>query len=614
MDAGNVPEAEGVKWLIRKFRKLKLRTRLIWTYIVLISVPATVIGLQYYSKSTEIILENAGSHVHEIVRKNNEIIGSKISKIQESSLSLLIDPDLFQILSRPKPRDESEWLLMDKQITPILNRYFLQNKDIYSAHLITPDYSFGSNFFSIPNRRFRETALYRAAVEGQGSLLWIPTYDMQEQLQVSPRTGERYVFSAVRQVNAMVVQDGSPRKLPPGTDSPVLLLNLTPEFFASVLQDSITLPNAYLFVVAPDGRIVYHPDAAMEATREREPWLAAAIAGGSGTIAATMHGKKVLIGYDRIREMGWITAAVVPYDSLLSKLQVFRIYTLTLLLVVTILGIGIAFLLSGWLTGPIQKLLAAIQMNAIGNFNSQMPEPNDYEFSYLTRKFNDMNEKIRQLIHENYEAKLRENESRLREKEAELAALSMQLDPHFLYNTLNTINWLAIEKQQPEISRLLVGLSKMLQFTVHNKQELIRLRDELEWLHHYLLIMRARFANRFEVVFDIDPRLYGMQVPKFFLQPLIENSLIHGFEHLESGGRITIRGIDAGNEAAFFIEDNGCGIARERLARLWDDPEHVGLANVRKRIALIYGDGYEMEVESEEGCGTRIRLNLPLAI
>lgn len=246
-----------------------------------------------------------------------------------------------------------------------------------------------------------------------------------------------------------------------------------------------------------------------------------------------------------------------------------------------------------------------------GDFDVELAVDGGDEFGHILGRFNSMNRKIKALIDENYIA-------RLREKETEIFALNVQLNPHFLYNTLNTIHWMSLASEHDKVSRMLVALSRMLHYTTDNRQDSTPFRDDLAWLQDYLQIMKQRYGDRFEVDIEIDPDLLDAKVPKLFLQPIVENSVLHGFQEIEEGGLITIYGRREGMQALFCVEDNGYGIPPEKMLSLnahdetrGSDAMSIGLRNVAKRIRLLYGDDYGLAIESEEGMGTRVTVLIP---
>jgi two-component system sensor histidine kinase YesM len=221
---------------------------------------------------------------------------------------------------------------------------------------------------------------------------------------------------------------------------------------------------------------------------------------------------------------------------------------------------------------------------------------------------NYMSSKIKNLIRENYEVKIRE-------KEATIGALTLQLNPHFLYNTINIINWIAIRNKQNDISKMLISLSYMLNYTVRTKQDIVRFSDDLEWMEKYLYIMSIRFEGKFTIEYDIDPEVLSAKVPKLFLQPIIENVFTHAFDSMDKDGVVKISARADGNLVSFLIEDNGKGICKDDIDTILNSPREdnlsIGISNVNRRIKIIYGEEYGIKIEPSVSGGTKVIIVFP---
>ncbi|NOU98841.1 cache domain-containing sensor histidine kinase [Paenibacillus planticolens] len=590
--------------------KLRFRDKLTISYILLITVPSIVIGLKFYSTSSQIILENASKHIYEIVKKDNQIIDNKLYKLQESTLSTISNVELYSLLKAMKKEDDIQLIQSDKRIKDILNQYFIENGDIYSANLLTSYFTFGSTNVSISQEKVLDSSIYNKAKLSQGGLVWIPNYEVSEIVKSGEilKNDEYSLFAAARTINSTYFQNGSIHYMEESIERPVLLINVKADLFHSVFADSLPVTGAYTYVLSREGRVISPSQSNHIKSYIDSKWFKDAALQNSGSLISMVGGKKMLVCFDRMQTTGWITAAFVPYDQLIVNLSNLRTYTLYLSIFLMVLSIIIAYLLSGWLTNPIKKLLVATHLIGFGKFTTKMPELSDKEFGFLFSKFNQMNEKIQQLITENYEVKLRE-------KEAEIMALNLQLNPHFLYNTLNIINWMAIDKNQDDISRMIISLSTMLEYTVHNKKEVVSLLEDMKWLKGYLHIMSTRYEGIFGVHYDMDPDLNNCTVPKLFLQPIIENSIIHGFDSLEKGGMIRIIGRKNETTVHFTVQDNGKGISSAQMKKMMEnDSERVGMSNIDKRIKLLFGQEYGISFDSQVGVGMSVHIVFPYRI
>jgi two-component system sensor histidine kinase YesM len=235
------------------------------------------------------------------------------------------------------------------------------------------------------------------------------------------------------------------------------------------------------------------------------------------------------------------------------------------------------------------------------------------EFSYLARGFNDMIEEIRALLVKLQQEKDAVYLATQKRKESEMRALEAQLNPHFLYNTLDCINWMAIEKNEYEISTMLSTLGQILRYGISKSTSIVSIAEEVEWIRQYVHLQRVRFNHAFDLELQVDPTVAAFPVYKLLMQPFLENAIVHGFVNVSSGGLLKID-ISPGQEGilSVLIEDNGCGMSNERLQdALSNGRSHIGISNVAERVAAYYGDRGKITIDSTPGRGTRVTMLLP---
>jgi two-component system sensor histidine kinase YesM len=577
--------------------------------MVLIIVPLGIMGYKYYWASMDFVSEFARQNIYSIVKQNNEMIDAELSRVTDSSLAMIADQDLFKEFLNVRQGDEYSMITMEKNITRIESKYFSEYNNIYSVHLITGYANFGSSQI-MPYAAFKNTKLYREAMTMDGGLAWIPSYDFADMFHSdylkSASIDYRHLFSAVRLLKLFQLDGTDMTPLEGRAELPVLVVNYQPDLYTNVFESSLPVKGASFFVTSKEGDIIAHSDKSKIASREMPEWLDDMARRGSGSIVISNGGKPMIVCFDTSRVTGWISGIVISPEELMSSfIPTIRSYTFYLAVILVAASLLFAFLFAESITKPVKKLLQAIKKAGEGDFETQIPVNNKSEMGYLISKFNQMSAKIKTLIEENYKVAIRE-------KEVEIMALNIQLNPHFLYNTLNVINWMALENKQKEISRMLVSLSSMLQYTSQNQHDIGDFGADLEWLQSYIYIIDNRFEGKFTVTFEIEPELYKYKVPKLFLQPFVENAIIHGFSGIESGGEILIRGSIIEGERHFAVEDNGRGISRDKLREIAAGGQaSIGIQNVNKRIKLIYGDGYGVRIDSREGQGTTAIIILP---
>jgi two-component system, sensor histidine kinase YesM len=600
------------------FQRLGLKTQLLLFYIMLITIPLFIFGWKYYSMSKNIMLDIIQQNVYETVKKDNEIIDTKLSQATDNIVSFLVDKDVFHAFATIKPEDDYQISLLDKKVSALMDKYFSHLQDAFSTQLATSYATFHTNSFPnsgtgknfIPQGVIQKTDMYKEAIRQEGKIIWIPTYNFSQMFQVPYMTDAnieyRYLFSAVELVNSSYYDGTSYYTISPDVEKPVLLVNYKEEFFQNIFKNSLPTTDSYFFAVTPTGQYVSHRDTSKIGANDHFPWMEEILKRGTGTATVEINGKTTMICFDTSKVTGWTSFVVINPDQLFSKMIVtLKSYLIYSLLVLIVISLVISYFVTDRITKPIQILVKAFKKMGEGKFDITVSNKGSKELVLLSNKFIDMNENIRRLIEENYE-------SRIREKQAQITALNLQLDPHFMYNTLNLINLISIENGQDEISEMIVSLSKMLKYSIKAKQDPVPFRDDWEYLQGYVFIMTKRFEGRFHVEYHIDSKLFTYGVPKFFLQPFVENSFVHAFDSMKSGGILRVSGWLEGEDRCFCVEDNGAGMTQTVMEQLLtEETGSVGIYNVHKRIQILYGEWYGVKIDSEQGKGTRVTIRLP---
>lgn len=272
------------------------------------------------------------------------------------------------------------------------------------------------------------------------------------------------------------------------------------------------------------------------------------------------------------------------------------------------------YYLSGSLSRSIRKVVRAMKAAQQGKLNVQVVNENRDEISAIAFSFNKMMNTMSELM---TETKLAVE----KQKEAEIRALEAQINPHFLYNTLDSINWMAIEKEEHQISQMLKGLAQILRYSIKDSNKWVTVKEELEWMNHYVYLQQHRFRSSFRCVVEHDETALGFMIHKLLLQPFIENSIIHGFEGRKQGGLLSITvGILDERTFCIRIEDNGVGMENDKLKALMSGEAPVdrgrgsglGIHNVLNRLQMYYGVLASCKMSSTIGQGTRVELMLPI--
>jgi two-component system sensor histidine kinase YesM len=253
-------------------------------------------------------------------------------------------------------------------------------------------------------------------------------------------------------------------------------------------------------------------------------------------------------------------------------------------------------------------------------FNRQyIGPPGNDEIGTLIKAFNQMVVKIRNLIHDVYEAKIEQSRIKLEKKEAELNALQSQMNPHFLYNTLESIRMRSVEKGEKETAEMIKRLTRSFQRMIRYRQEWVTVAEELNYIKDFLTIQQYRFGPEFQYTMEIDPAILEWKIPKLLIQPFVENACLHGIEGNDRFGKVEIAIRATGKKLHCMVKDNGVGMTAQKLRNLWADikaeesrAENIAIRNIYQRLSLYYGEDFDLMIESAEKQGTTITLIIPV--
>jgi len=262
---------------------------------------------------------------------------------------------------------------------------------------------------------------------------------------------------------------------------------------------------------------------------------------------------------------------------------------------------------------PLDRLSTSMNKFKAGDFRQQVEVEGSDEIAELSKAFNSMVRDLSDLIDKNYIMALRERES-------ELDALQAQINPHFLYNALDSLYWQAVESDQEKLSEDILSMAELFRLLLSSGESDISIEKELKIITYYLQIQKMRFSKKFDYKVDVDERLYELLIPKLILQPFVENAVVHGLEQKDTWGIVEVKGTIENDMMVFTIEDNGTGMSRETLDEVLSTEKRYAsqrvaryaIRNVRERVMLRYDSNCMLEIDSEVGVGSKVKISLPL--
>ncbi len=368
--------------------------------------------------------------------------------------------------------------------------------------------------------------------------------------------------------------------------------------------------KGYVFVMDEGGNLIYHPRQRLIYSGLWEEEFTPDMAQGEEAVFSA-DGQK-LYTVSRSEVTGWTMVGVTYLDEMMARTN--RLRNLFYLMAVVLVGVALTLsvFLTDMITKPLRKLRETMKAVERGNFDVEVEEPDTGdEISDLFRSFRNMILKIRELVEQNT-AEQREK------RKSELNALQAQINPHFLYNTLDSIIWMAEGGNRKNVVLMTSALAKLLRKSISNKNEMVTLEEEIEYTRSYLIIQKMRYVDKLEYEIDVEPAILQMEVVKLIVQPLVENAIYHGIKYKEGKGLVRIEGGFWEDQVVLRIIDNGIGMTKEQLAHVFDERETdtrkngVGVLNVHRRIRLYYGGEYGLSFESRAEEGTTVSIHLPL--
>lgn len=320
----------------------------------------------------------------------------------------------------------------------------------------------------------------------------------------------------------------------------------------------------------------------------------------------------------------WSLVMLQPMEELYAGTNPIRFYTYLIILISVLLAFGISWIVYSGIASPVQRLYHGMRGVGSGKFNIQIENKRKDEFGYLTKAFNQMVTDQKHLIENFYE-------QRLRLTDTELKFLQSQINPHFLYNTLDSIYWAAKNYEADEISEMVLNLSKFFRLSLNKGRDTFTVEETVAHLHYYVRVQQLRFLDKFSVRYEVQEETKQLPILKLLLQPLVENAILHGLEQKPKDGLLVISSRLEGDLLELTVEDNGIGMpadrvayVQEELARISGDGELemsfasesvqdlYALRNVMSRLKMLYGPEANLTIESKEGEGTKTTVVLPL--
>ncbi|MBT2698412.1 sensor histidine kinase [Bacillus sp. ISL-40] len=589
------------RYILLKNQSLMIKLCIFSSFLVIF--PVISVGVISYNRSSvelENVLRQSSSQVIDQVESHIEYY---LQDFEITSLKIINSPELSSLLKLKMSENR------DKFIEPTRNtlkeaeysRADITNITILLNNNQVIDTLGNRNFY--PATKMKEEYWYSSVPLNGMSMLVMRKLKLENK--------EQPVISLVR------------RLYNPQTLLPVGMLIIDINFRRiEEISNKVTISkNGYFSILDANGHYIYHPDYSKLGKKVEFKQLSNLKTEGSST-EILENERRDFVTYTFSRNLGWRFLSAVPYRDLTGGIvQIEKAIFLTIL-VSLIIAYLIGFGFATSIIRPIRRLQHFMKEVEIGKLDGRVRVDTNDEIGQLTAGFNNTVEKLSNLLEEVYVSKLKEAEMSLKQKEVELKMLQSQMNPHFLYNSLETIRGMALEENQENIATMSFSLGKLLRYNLNNHSSTVSFREEMNFCEMYLQIQKVRFEDRFEYMFDIPQWVMELKVVKFSLQPLVENCFVHGYGPNTRKLKIVISAFRHSESSVVIrISDTGEGIKdhileeikkRMDLKTATSDGKNIGIVNVHQRIHYLFGPEYGITIQSEQGSGTEVLIHLPI--
>lgn len=391
----------------------------------------------------------------------------------------------------------------------------------------------------------------------------------------------------------------------------VLLVDMNFSAIDQMCQNVTLGKKGYIYILDSAGNIVYHPQQQLINAGLKSENLDDVLEHVFGRFFDEQNGEKRLITIDTVNYARWRIVGIAYMDEIVYNMNDIGGYVVGILLFGILFSIFISLFISSKISQPIKRLEKYMKMVEQGRFDINIEIQGEAEVAHLSKSFNIMVAKIRQLM----DQIMREQEAK---RISELDALQAQINPHFLYNTLDSIVWMAEKDKMQEVITMVTSLARLFRISISRGRTIITVEEELEHARNYLIIQKIRYKNKFTFDIEASDEVLKCKTIKLILQPIIENSIYHGIEYMVDEGQIKIKAEKKDGMLLLEVSDNGLGIMPNILKNILSFEPHspkgsgVGVKNVHERIRLFHGKNYGLQIESEPEEGTTVRIWQPI--
>lgn len=575
------------------------------SFILVLLLPTALIGIGSYFISKNILTQKLSSSFSETMFYLRNSVEKELYQIKQISAYIYIDLDLKEAITL-RHNDPAASKLAEEKVLDKLKNYLIASTfskinalKVYGFNGFSMSFGQAGKLINIDDSKIVNSQYYEEALRNNGMALWA---GIQDSFLISERSEKEQSLSIFR-----VIKDKTYKQ-----NIGIVYLNVDSSIFSSLTEQVNQSTSNQIYILDNKNKIVNQDDSigvqaeiakVLEKNSNTDP---------KGFFIKMDQASKLNYFCYFINDFNWKVVGIVPVNAVTKDNRDIFSVTAAAFAISFIFSCFIWFFVSSSIVGPIKQLNRATRLVRDGNFDIQVKNSSKDELGDLTRNFNYMVLKIDSLLQEVID----EN---MRKKDAEYKALQAQINPHFLYNTLNAIRWMAIVKKAENIKNVVDALGRLLRNSTSKMSQFITIREELENLKDYIYIQKIAYKNKFQIEWDVDEKVLDFKCIKFILQPIVENAIFHGILPKKHYGTIWISIILRDDIIQFTVKDDGVGMSSEDIEKVLSLSDKtikkfsgIGINNIYERIQMTYKGYGALSIESKLGEFTTITIRIPV--
>ncbi|WP_152397240.1 cache domain-containing sensor histidine kinase [Paenibacillus guangzhouensis] len=596
---------------------MNLRLKLFTAFITLIIIPLVLVGVITYFVTFDLIEKRYSQQAEfslKAISQNIQFVFSEMDKVTENGIAgNVVQTAIGAVNSRELDLSDAKQLKLNENQRnfrvnlfshPTISFAFAYNlKDATIASIFTKE-----NFTALPFARFKREPLYQEVVELNGAPKWVGPYEYKE------ITGTDPVFTQIRMVKELTTMK----------NIGVLITQIKNWEIERIFNDfrySKNLEDTRFFLVNEDGLILYDTQESYNGENINQ-YLGKPMKFNSSyqSYRDDFNQHESVVSMNKLKDQQWYLVSTTSWNSLSQDMGIFLKWVVGILFISLLAAFLFFWLFMNRITKSIIRIVRFMRRVENGDLSARVDEEGNDELYLLSKGFNSLIFQVNNLLEE-------VKKEQKHKAQAELRVLQAQIKPHFLFNTLESINVLAIQNEGRKVSQMVYRLGNILRISIQDKEE-IMISQEIEHLRSYLEIQKFRFDELFNFDIQMPREVLNSMILKLTLQPLVENSIQHGFEGITHQGFLQVTGHVDGEDIVITIQDNGIGISNRQLRKfqylknddiliqegqdvVMNERRGLGLRSVADRIRIQYGYRYGVYICSEENQGTTIRVRIP---